>query len=165
MLTCICIIDNFTLQMVDQGWSELHVVLSIYLYLGRSPDQAKVTNSLHQFLSSITFLMSSMLSKFVSLLMTSMKSIVFLPLPALPYTGCQSTSWEAISSGCLTQCPASQSLCIAIFVVTLGKSPYNSSMVMCCFQDTLIAMCNIRVYTQSSLFSICFINVHVFELY
>ena len=54
------------------------------IYLGRSLDRAKLTNSLHQFLSSITFLMSSMLSKFVSLLMTSMKSVVFLPLPALP---------------------------------------------------------------------------------
>ena len=126
--------------------------MPISIYLGRSPDRAKLTNSLHQFLSSITFLMSSMLSKFVSLLMTSMKSIVFLPLPALPRTGCQSTSWEAISSGCLTQCPASRSLCIAIFVVTLGKLPYNSSLVMCCFQDTFIAMRNIRVYPIQPLF-------------
>ena len=122
-------------------------------------------NSLHQLLSSIMSLMSSMVSKFVSLLMTSMKSVVFLPLPMLPCTGCQSTSWEAISSGWLTQCPASQSLCIAIFVVTLGKSPYNSSLVLCCCQDTFIAMHNMPVYTPSSLFSICFVNVRVFESY
>ena len=32
-------------------------------------------------------------------------------------------------------------------------------------KDTFIAMCNIPVYTPSSLFCICFVNVHVFELY
>ena len=138
-------------------------IFYLSVYLGRSSDRAKLTNSLHQFLSSIKFLMSStMLSKFVSLLMTSMKSVVFLPLPALPRTGCQSTSWEAISSGCLTQCPASRSLCIAIFVVTLGKSPYNSSLVMCC--RTHCHAQHPGVHPIQPL-SICFVNGHVFELY
>ena len=91
--------------------------------------------------------------------------MAFLPLLTLPVVGSHRIVFDASSSGCLTQYPASFNLLSAILLDNLGRLPYKSMLVLCSFQLTFNAILNMRVYVPSKDFSIAFVSVHVLQPY
>ena len=85
----------------------------------------------------------------VSLFKVPMKSCRGLHWLLLPCVGSQSTRLLALSSGCRWQCPASCSLLELILLLTAGRVPYNSLLVMCELQWMFCAFLSILVYVPS----------------
>ena len=96
-------------------------------------------------LSSITVFSSLMLSRPVSLSNISINETDCLPTLLRSIAGCQSTSLDAISSGCHIQCPASFILPQATFEEIVGKIPYSCLFVTFSFHEMFMAILNILV--------------------
>ena len=75
----------------------------------------------------------------------STKVLVGRPADLLPWVGLHVTSSDTIFPSLLLQWPANCSLLLLIWVVILGRSPYNSLLVIWSFQLTSSAFLSIRV--------------------
>ena len=123
--------------------------LSTSPHLGRAPARPNLTFPLHSSLSIIIASISFVLSAPVSSSRQSTQETDCLPLRLCPVVGCQSTSRLAISSLCLTQCPAILKRRSRMTVVILFKLPYSSTLVSFAFQEILSAILSMRVYVPS----------------
>jgi len=133
-----------------------------YYYVDLVP--ARVTTVLHCSLSCMQACISSSCSP-VSLVRVSMKVPVGCPLPLLPLSGTYSTRFEAASSGCLAQWPASFSLLVRILVEIFGRPPYSSSFVTCSLQLMFSAYLSILVQQPSSSCSCFLLRLHISQPY
>ena len=89
----------------------------------------------------------------------STKVLVGRPADLLPWVGLHVTSSDTIFPSLLLQWPANCSLLLLIWVVILGRSPYNSLLVIWSFQLASSAFLSIRVLQPSNNLPILLVTV------
>ena len=133
-------------KLNTKSWPNRRVSTSYYCYYYSQARAHLDSARLFQVsLSNIAVLISSALSKLLSLFRLSISVTAGLPMLMHPLIGWQSTSLDASFSECLTQWPVSFNLLKPTFDDTGGKLWNYSLLVNLSYQDTLNTICNILV--------------------
>ena len=125
------------------GWWK-HL-LTILTYFGQASTCKCSARFLWSSLLSIAVLNLLMLSMLTTLSSLSINETSCLPTLLRSTLGYQSTSFDAISSGCWIEFPASFILLLAAFDKTVVDVSYSFWFVSFCFHEVYMAIINILV--------------------